>query len=234
LALSWSVAKGQRVQVVAAGVADLDVLGQPVDQRFLLDLGTGLEVQVGHADELLHIGPADQRAAEHGDLLLDIGLHGQAGHQGLEDRLRVDVDARRGLVLVGDAPDDDDADDGHDPGHHQRRPAELPHAAHDREQLSDDFFHGARAPGRGSACSKAAGARRAGFRSEQALRDDQDVARAHLDVGRHVAALDQVLQAHRILLVAFGRAQDGGLVAGGEVGQAADAIITSSSVILFL
>src|SRR4051794_23431937 len=34
--------------------------------------------------------------------------------------------------------------------------------------------------------------------SEEALRNDQDVARLHLDVGRHVASLDQILQADRV------------------------------------
>src|SRR5689334_11927914 len=59
------------------------------------------------------------------------------------------------------------------------------------------------------------------LRSEPALRDDQDVSRLHLDVAGNVAALDEVLQADRILLVAFGGAQDRSRIAVGEVGEAA-------------
>ena len=94
---------GQRVEVVARRALDLQRLHQRVDQRFLLGLGIGLQVEVGHAHELLDVRPADQRAAQHDDLLVDVGLHRQAGHQRLQDRLGVDVDARARLVLVGNA-----------------------------------------------------------------------------------------------------------------------------------
>src|SRR5688500_6758230 len=59
-------------------------------------------------------------------------------------------------------------------------------------------------------------------RSEPALRDDQHIAGLHLDVRRYVAAAHEVLQAHAVLLAAVLRAQDRGVVAVGEIGQAAD------------
>src|SRR4051812_17998607 len=64
--------------------------------------------------------------------------------------------------------------------------------------------------------------RRATGRLEEALRDDQDVTGAHVDVGRHVTALDEVAQPHRVLSGARSDPQDRRAVAGREVGQAAD------------
>src|SRR6266581_1174713 len=58
--------------------------------------------------------------------------------------------------------------------------------------------------------------------SEPALRDDQDIARFHVYVGRNVSTLDEVLQSHAIELATLCRAHDGRLVAGGEVGETAD------------
>lgn len=58
--------------------------------------------------------------------------------------------------------------------------------------------------------------------SEPALRDDEYIAGLHLDVCRHIAVLDQVLEAHAVLRVVFGGTQDGGPVAIGEVGDATD------------
>ncbi len=54
------------------------------------------------------------------------------------------------------------------------------------------------------------------------MRNDEHVARTHLDIGRHVAALDKITNAHAVLLVAFGGAQDGGAIAIGKVRDAAD------------
>src|ERR1051326_8253705 len=59
-------------------------------------------------------------------------------------------------------------------------------------------------------------------RSEPALRNDHDVAGPHLDVGGDVAASNEILEPHAVLLSAFGGAQHGRVVAVGEVGEAAD------------
>src|SRR5689334_557663 len=56
---------------------------------------------------------------------------------------------------------------------------------------------------------------------EPALRNDHDVARAHVDVRRYVAALDQILKANAVRLAAFGRARNRRVIAVGELGQAA-------------
>src|ERR1044071_6235928 len=58
--------------------------------------------------------------------------------------------------------------------------------------------------------------------SEPALRNDHDVARPHVDVGRDVAAPNQILEPDAILPPALRSAQHGGAVAVGEVGEAAD------------
>ncbi len=65
------------------------------------------------------------------DLLIDVGLHRDPLHQRLQHRLRVDIDARRRLVHVGQAEHDDDADDADDPGDGKADPATMPHPLQD-------------------------------------------------------------------------------------------------------
>src|SRR3954463_694376 len=60
------------------------------------------------------------------------------------------------------------------------------------------------------------------LRSEPALRNDHDVAGPHLDVGRDVTASNQVLEPHPVLPPTVRGAQHRGVVAVGEVGEAAD------------
>src|SRR4051812_37015845 len=57
---------------------------------------------------------------------------------------------------------------------------------------------------------------------EPALRNDQDVAGLHVDIGGDVAALHQIAQADRVQLSTFGRTKDAAVVAIGEVGESAD------------
>src|SRR5262245_50099481 len=60
------------------------------------------------------------------------------------------------------------------------------------------------------------------WRSEPALRNDDDVAGPHLDVGRDVAASNEVLEPYAVLPPAFRGAQHGRVVAVGEIREAAD------------
>src|SRR3954449_6260844 len=57
---------------------------------------------------------------------------------------------------------------------------------------------------------------------EPALRNDQDVARLHVDIGGDVAALHQIAQADGVQLSTFRRTKDAAVVAIGEVGESAD------------
>ena len=54
--------------------------------------------------------------------------------------------------------------------------------------------------------------------SEPALRDNQHVTGPHLNIRRHIAALDEILQANTILLVAIGRSQNGRVIAIRKIG----------------
>src|SRR5678815_5052323 len=62
--------------------------------------------------------------------------------------------------------------------------------------------------GLASAMEYSTGVRAKGLRSEEALRNDQDVSRPHLDVGGNVTPPDQILQPHRILRSACAPTQD--------------------------
>jgi hypothetical protein len=113
-----------------------------VDQGLLLGLGLLLQIEVGHAHQLLDVRAADQRATEHLDLLVHIGLHGQARHQGLEDGLRVDVDAGLRLELVGQCERGGQPHQTQHPGSGQPQPAVLPDPPGLCQQFSDQQFHG--------------------------------------------------------------------------------------------
>lgn len=75
------------------------------------------------------LGRFDQRAAEHRDLLVDVGLHGQARHQRTQHRLGIDEHPGAGLVLVGHLVDHHAGDDADHPGERKAPPPEAPHAA---------------------------------------------------------------------------------------------------------
>ena len=100
-ALGVGVAVADGVDVVAAAAgAHLDGLGQILDFLLLLLGVDGVPAYVFGGAQQLDVGPADEGAGEHADLLVDVGLEGQADHQGLEHALGVDVQARAGFVAV--------------------------------------------------------------------------------------------------------------------------------------
>ena len=61
---------------------DAQPAGHRGDQGLALLCVLHREVEVGHGDQLLDVGPADQRAAEQVDLLADVGLDGEADISG--------------------------------------------------------------------------------------------------------------------------------------------------------
>ena len=73
------------------------------------------QVEIGHADQLFDVRPADQRAAHQRDLLVEVRLDREAREQRPQQRFGVDVDARARLVFLRDLVDDGDADDRGDP-----------------------------------------------------------------------------------------------------------------------
>ena len=135
------IAERQSKEIVPPGAPDGEALGQIIDQPVLFLLGLHPQIEIGHANQLLHIGATDQRAAQNPDLLIDVGLDRKAAHQRLEDRLGVHIDARRRLELVGQSHDDGGAGDANHPGDRQPQPAPLPHSAQQRRQLPNQLIH---------------------------------------------------------------------------------------------
>ena len=117
------------------------VLRQAIDQFLLVGLAFDVEVGIGHADQLFDIRAADQGPAQHHDLLVDIGLDRQPGHQGLEDRLGVHEDTRRSFVFVGDAQNDAGCDCADQPREQHPQTAVLPCRAKEGSGLLENFFH---------------------------------------------------------------------------------------------
>jgi hypothetical protein len=63
--------------------------------------GLLFQIQIGHPHQLFHIRTADERFAQHGHLLVHIGLHHQGRHQGLQNGLGVHINAGAGLKTIG-------------------------------------------------------------------------------------------------------------------------------------
>jgi len=93
----------------------------------------GSRVQVGLAHDPLDVRAGEQQAREERHLVARVRGDRHPGHQRLEQRLRVDVDPRRSLVLVGKAEHDDRADDGGEPREGEADPPTLPHASAEGE-----------------------------------------------------------------------------------------------------
>jgi len=123
------IAVADNVEVRADVAVEADRPHDAVDQFVSIGLRLRFQVEIGHPDELLDIGPTDQRAAHKGDLLVEIWLKRQPGQQRLQDRLRIDVYPRGSLVAFGNSINDRDADDNREPRHAQANPAAVPHAA---------------------------------------------------------------------------------------------------------
>ena len=125
--LGFGVAKRDRVQILAEDRArDLQRSAGIVDEG--LGRLARARVEIGLADDLLDVGPAEKRAAQNRRLLAGVREYGHPGHQRPQHRLRIDIDARRRFVLVRQAEHPDCTDDHHDPGDGQPEPATLPHA----------------------------------------------------------------------------------------------------------
>mmetsp|Transcript_20914 Transcript_20914/g.80462 ORF Transcript_20914/g.80462 Transcript_20914/m.80462 type:complete len:552 (-) Transcript_20914:203-1858(-) len=131
----------QDVEVVSPAALDRKLAGHRLDRGLLLRLGLALQIQVSHAHQFLDVGTTDQGATQHRDLLLDIGLHREAGHQRLQNRLGIDIDPSAGLIAVGQHEDNHRTDDAGHPSHGQADPAVLPHPPDDDQQLTQERFH---------------------------------------------------------------------------------------------
>ena len=132
---------GNDVDVVRDVAGELDRPHQVVDQVVALGVGLDAEIEVRHANQLLDIGPADQRPAHQRDLLVEIRLDGESRHDRPQQRLRVDIDASARLEFFRNAIHDGDADYRGDPGGRQPDPAAVPHGAQVRNRALKEFIH---------------------------------------------------------------------------------------------
>ena len=139
--IRFGIAVGKQVQVVAACPCDAQRLHQLVDRGILLRLRLVFQVEVGHSHQLFNIRPADQGSAQHGNLLVDVWLDRQTGHQRLQYRQGIDMDPRAGLILVRDPKDDYRPDQRDTPGDQYAQPAVLPHAARGGVNLGNHLLH---------------------------------------------------------------------------------------------
>ncbi len=128
------VAHADDVQVAAARI-DLDAVDHAVDRLLVRDAAGG-RVGVSGPENALDVGTRHQRAREHPDLLVGVGLERQAGHQRLEHGLRVDIDAGARLVAIRSGPDDRHAQHHGAPHHADREPTPPP----DCPQGVQEFF----------------------------------------------------------------------------------------------
>jgi hypothetical protein len=143
-ALRVDVAVADRVQVAGARRLDLDLAHQQGDLGFTVG-GHG-EADLGHVEQALDVGARDEGARQHAHLLVHVGLHDQAGHQGLQDGLGVDVDLGVGLVAVGHHRDHHHEGDAHGPCDQHADPAPAPDLAaqafHEISHSLHAGFHG--------------------------------------------------------------------------------------------
>ena len=109
--------------------ADADAARQLLDQLFALDRAVELEVEVGHLDQLLDIGPGQQGLPHHLDLPLDVGRDGELVHERPEDRFGVDIDLRGRGVAVRQERHGQPAGEADEPGHQDDGPPALPQLA---------------------------------------------------------------------------------------------------------
>jgi hypothetical protein len=92
-------------------------------------------------EQQFEVRSRDQRPREHPHLLVDVGLEREPGHQRLEHRLRVDVDARVRLVPLRHEPHDDGADDGDDPGGEDGDPPPAPDRVEQQLGFANESDH---------------------------------------------------------------------------------------------
>jgi hypothetical protein len=98
-------------------------------------------IQIRHAHQLLHVGTADQGATEDHDLLIDVRLHCQAGHQRLQHRLGVYEDTRRSFILVGHPHNNNRGDNADNPSDNQPDPPPLPHASRNGTRVAKELVN---------------------------------------------------------------------------------------------
>ena len=85
---------------VAALLGDFDLRRHRVDQPLLFLIAFHGEIQIGHQNDLLEIGPAEKRAAHDIDLLEQVHLDRDSLHEGAEHGVHIDINSRRGFIAV--------------------------------------------------------------------------------------------------------------------------------------
>ena len=127
-ALRFGIGVGDGEKVVPGG-QDRRSFPKPFEEKIHCSGRGGRQVVVRRSRHLLQVGPGEQYLLHQAHLCRHVVLHRNAAHQRLQHIGGVDVDARRGLVAVGDQDDRGPADDGNHRRDQARRPAPLPDGA---------------------------------------------------------------------------------------------------------
>src|SRR5439155_378082 len=116
-------------------------------------------------------------------------LNSEPRHEWLQDRLGINEDTRTRFILVGNPGDHDRSDSSHDPGDKKTLPSVLLHPLQSGRDLTYQLFHGMNCWVDGRV-----GRLRQSGKLEEALWDDENVARLHFDVGRYVTPFNEILE----------------------------------------
>jgi hypothetical protein len=107
----------------------LDRLHHRIGELVALRSRAHVQVEVGHPHQALDVRPADERAADERNLLVQIRLDRESRKQRLQQRFGIDVNPRLRFVHLGCPIHHEHADDRGDPCRAQTDPAPLPHPA---------------------------------------------------------------------------------------------------------
>ncbi len=124
-----------------AGRGNLDVVAKLIEQRFHLLRGLRLNVEVGHAGDLLQVRARQQGTRHQAHAVTYVRANRKPAQQRPQHGIRIHVHPRRSLELVRELLDEDPARDRRDPCHQQDVPAVAPGPLHIAQELADEVVH---------------------------------------------------------------------------------------------
>ena len=130
------------VEIFARRAFEGDLLFQVFDYLVLVGFSRRLQIEIGHAHDLLQIRPAQQCPRHQEDFLLSIaGIDGDTLQQRAQYRRCVDEDTGRCLVLVRQFRHHRPADNADGPGYPKHPPTETPGSPGVPQQKDDYIMH---------------------------------------------------------------------------------------------
>jgi hypothetical protein len=90
--IAVAVGEGEQVQ---GDRRDRNIVRQAFEERFLFPRGADPGVEIGEADQLFQIGPAQQSALHEIEVAARIGLRRQPTQKWGQERIGIEIDSRR-------------------------------------------------------------------------------------------------------------------------------------------